>query len=448
MVSSETALVQIYAHECDECDFKTDSQSYFKNHIVFRHLNEGRIYRCDLCPQTFAFPDGVKRHKEELHTTGNLLKCSFCDYISVPQNIRRHENKHRSPDARVTCNHCGKSILKLNIVSHRAKHYKDKVKDPALLIFKCTKCDYKTDKRKPLNMHMVNKHPVSVLNCDFCKYSTPFETKLDVHVARKHTTKRNCEDCSFETTSKNEMTNHKKKYHESICNKCDFQTKSEVHLRVHKQKGHSEPISCDICKYGCKSVEEYIEHREDEHDRPFIKCNVCDYIATSKGNLRQHAFEHHNCTKCSFLAKTKDELISHNERSHSYRCAKCNLNFSEKTFLKKHVSKAHGKKLKGKGSEEAIKLEDNVATNNGKSNIEEYFEEEDIKEEETQLGDKAVVDVDVGAVIDHPTGATYVCPLNSCTFFTTILTDKLLTAHFITNHSDVDTSGVKFLTLL
>ena len=180
-------IVQIFAHECDECDFKTDSQAYLKNHIRYRHTNEGIIYRCDLCPQTFTFPWAVVKHKEDQHTIGDLRKCSFCDYISVSKNVQRHENKHKYPDEKVECTFCGKMIMKINLGVHKAKHYHKKNKniDSDLLVYHCKKCNYKTDKLKHLNVHMVNKHPISVLNCNYCKFTSPFETKLDLHIAKQ-----------------------------------------------------------------------------------------------------------------------------------------------------------------------------------------------------------------------------------------------------------------------
>ena len=96
MSTENTVVVNLlYDYQCDECDFVTNSFGYLSTHRRIRHDNEGVVYRCDICNQTFTFPWAVKGHKEELHSDTNLFYCKHCDHISnSARNMDRHEKKH------------------------------------------------------------------------------------------------------------------------------------------------------------------------------------------------------------------------------------------------------------------------------------------------------------------------------------------------------------------
>ena len=82
MSTENTVVVNLlYDYQCDECDFVTNSFGYLSTHRRIRHDNEGVVYRCDICNQTFTFPWAVKGHKEELHSDTNLFYCKHCDRL-------------------------------------------------------------------------------------------------------------------------------------------------------------------------------------------------------------------------------------------------------------------------------------------------------------------------------------------------------------------------------
>ena len=80
----------------------------------------------------------------------------------------------------------------------------------------------------------------------------------------------------------------------------------------------------------------------------------------------------------------------------------------------------------------------------------EYVEFDDVKQEiKTEPADNVTEPVGVitNAAEEAEEGATYVCPLNSCTFMTKIFSEKIMADHYTSCHPDSNTVGVKFITL-
>ena len=177
-----TEIIQIYQYQCDDCDFVSDSAAYMANHKRYRHTpnDEGRIYSCDICYQTFAFPTAVKQHKDELHNSEVLLPCNYCGLISNSnRNLQRHMRRaHLDPEGHilVKCDYCDKSVQKRSLSRHISKHQQKEV-DVNDLKFTCDKCDYKTSTSKYLKMHNINKHPTYLLQCEHCSFFTSYEMR-------------------------------------------------------------------------------------------------------------------------------------------------------------------------------------------------------------------------------------------------------------------------------
>ena len=343
----------VYELKCEYCDFETNSYLYLKNHIRFKHVREeeGIIYRCDICLQTFTFPDALKQHIRELHQeNATLYSCNLCSLVSnSSRNIRRHvEYSHNRKE--FFCKDCNSIVFdtqRQHLDKHRKKRGRNQ-KDPATLVFHCDKCDYKTDAEKYLKGHRVQKHSSHIVNCKFCRYSSPFETKLQIHELKEHSLVT-CDQCDFQSNYKHQMKYHQQENHSFSCKPCDFSTKSKAHLSKHNNVIHNQPIKCDTCVTEgtlSYSVEEWLSHRQG-HGLTLVSCTKCDFISTKKCDLSAHDNSSHKqkeCQVCRKLFNNKIVLDSHVLHEHRNTLEKCeNCEFYSSSFfdMKRHYKHIH-----------------------------------------------------------------------------------------------------------
>ena len=366
-----TQIVQIYEHQCDECDFVTDSASYLSTHKTVKHRDEGRVYSCDICFQTFTFSVSVKQHKKDLHHN-KTFKCNKCDHISnSKRTIERHEARAHFPDCDVfeKCNFCGKNVKRKGLKRHEKDHQRVPI-DKSLLKFHCKKCNYKTTTSTNLRMHDLKKHPLYQLTCDHCSFVTAWEARLNVHIIKHHPIIK-CDTCTFETNVKHKMKTHKRKYHKNItkCKQCDFTSISDAHLKMHLCKEHGESIMCgfnlgaySICEFESNIYEDWEDHRKSKHQSKFHACKGCNFISFNKNDLSPHSVQSHGhytklnvhiiqnhpiiqCDTCTFETNVKYKMKSHKRKYHPSKCKQCDFTSISDAYLKMHSCKEHGESI-------------------------------------------------------------------------------------------------------
>ena len=348
-VETPVVVDLLYDFQCDECDFATDSQDYLKTHKRIKHENEGIIYRCDICNQTFNYPWAIKPHKDELHNENLLFYCKYCNHISnSTRNMNRHEKKCLLSRQKDQCQKCGK-FLKL---SHLLRHNKEgcgvsKKKDPSTLVFNCDNCDYKTDKDIYLRKHIVRNHSKNVVQCDFCKFRTPFEVTLRIHIIRFHPLLQ-CESCDFQTNIKDKMSEHHRNIHPFTCKHCEFSTIFEYSMKLHVCEAHGQEIDCDFkekekCNYVVTSMEDWKNHRISQHNLDIYSCKKCSFITGNKHELSPHNNYYHKI--CKIIFPTKFYLKNHEKTEHKdllLFCEYCHLFFTQNDWrLKAHKYNKH-----------------------------------------------------------------------------------------------------------
>ena len=254
-----------------------------------RHKDEGLIYKCDLCLQTFIFPDGLKNHKEELHESKILFYCKYCDYISnSARNLNRHEKKHIKPEKRITqqksCPQCGKIVSKRFFFDHMSKVHG--IRMDSDFPFACDVCPYKAETEVVLRKHVVMKHAPVQLGCKLCHFKTPFEVKLSLHLVRAHSEVR-CDQCQFSTNCKNKLKSHKDSKHGGYlsCEKCPFRAVNMWTMGKHRLDKHGEKVFCYICKYEAESLQDCLEHALQQHGMKTYGCTECEFITGKKSIL-------------------------------------------------------------------------------------------------------------------------------------------------------------------
>ena len=353
-----TEIVQIYQFQCEECDFVTDSPIYFNTHKRVRHEEEGRVYSCDICFQTFTFPWGVTQHKEDLHNN-KTFKCEHCDMISNSQrNIDRHIKDQHFPDSEILekCSYCGKEIKRKSLKRHEQKHQEKEKNKSSSSQFPCKKCNYTTTTSTYLKMHVQTKHPSYMLKCEYCSFVTAYEAKLNIHKIRDHVTMQ-CHTCDFKTNVKMKMQTHKK-YHPPKCQSCSFTSVSDAYMKKHLIDEHSETIKCGFyvhfnfrrCESEFNDYKLFENHRKTQHQSNIHSCGKCDFITFNKNDISPHSTQNHRqfiCKTCKLTCLNRYQLEKHLDDSHGIpKCPLCTESFPntiQTQSLKDHIRNVHFK---------------------------------------------------------------------------------------------------------
>ena len=267
-------------------------------------------------------------------------------------------------------------------------------------MYKCTECDYTSQKRTRWTEHMGRVHGLltekdlerqkkSQFPCDTCDKSFIFEKDLKRHKKIVHTTVshfcgicqksykskyvydkhvathkegyiRNmfiCQICKREFTTKFSLANHIKTAHLGIqktylcptCGKSFNQIRSyRQHANVH---AGIKPYVCEICGKGFTYDSSLKDHRYMHDNIRRFSCNKCGKAFRQRTSLQIHLKVHketkdHICSSCGKGFTQKQSLIRH-ERIHTgdkpYTCMMCQKTFSDYAVIRRHMMMSHKK---------------------------------------------------------------------------------------------------------
>ena len=149
--------------------------------------HEGFSYNCETCSDKFPSLPRLKQHIRSLHE-GVWYECTECNkQFSEKSSLDKHKEGKKQ----------------------------------------CQSCDYISCARK------VNKHSITIHNTYFQNGSYK------------------CDQCGYQTTKNDKLSNHRQKVHDNIlfpCTYCDFQNKEKSYLKVHIEEKHLRIThQCDIC---------------------------------------------------------------------------------------------------------------------------------------------------------------------------------------------------------
>ena len=113
---------------------------------------ELELYKCDTCEKTFSQKRYLKLHMD-IHTGAPRKQCKYCDKdFSARSNLLRHVKKCH-PTPKVIENTQGFIMLEKSPERNSVQHLKPKKK-----AFNCETCDFKSQRKYNLEVHMKNKH--------------------------------------------------------------------------------------------------------------------------------------------------------------------------------------------------------------------------------------------------------------------------------------------------
>ena len=136
------------------------------------------------------------------------------------------------------------------------------------------------------------------------------------------------------------------------CEICEQSYSCLTSLQIHKQEQHERsPLNCNICNFACKSQSAMREHKlihlelRDEEKR--FQCENCDYASNAKGNFDRHRRTHDaekktfNCDTCS-ASFTSHESYARHKRRHDdafqpVKCTECDFETMNSGDLASHL---------------------------------------------------------------------------------------------------------------
>ncbi|XP_060597283.1 uncharacterized protein LOC132751166 isoform X2 [Ruditapes philippinarum] len=206
---------------CEHCSFVTDCVSRLRRHMLI-HTKE-RPFQCGLCTYRATQKEHVLRHMRSQHgveVERNQRRSLLEKNYNNPQEILIagmeqssstattsaskestseadigpfEKSDYSSTDKIFACNYCSMKFSKLiNLYKHLYAQHKQVMPDEGPNDFQCVVCDFHTNSKKNLLVHM-RKHnmqdhspPTHVYSCVLCRYINPRRRNLFQHMKKKH----------------------------------------------------------------------------------------------------------------------------------------------------------------------------------------------------------------------------------------------------------------------
>ena len=268
---------------CTFCSFKTKTFSLLNTHMIYSHLDI--LYQCKICDKEIRNLVAIRHHIIQKHIgkidkkiyAGKRLKLSTEQRRFVWDNLLRH------------CLICQRKIVKGEdienhiLVNHTDKHEKKKKR--------------RTKRRKSSNLEF---------KCQECNYSSNMKGNLIIHVKSQHLkVKYICKKCSFETgnlqthqKSHNQIDTKLKVPFESKCPPCSFTTENHLEFDEHVKERHLSYL-----KFQRRRAKKTERVKNSESRNLPHKCNECKYASRMKGQLKTHITDKHmkakfTCSNC------------------------------------------------------------------------------------------------------------------------------------------------------
>ncbi|XP_030763897.1 zinc finger Y-chromosomal protein 1-like isoform X2 [Sitophilus oryzae] len=317
-------------HQCTLCGFKTHLIATYKKHYNEHVSNqEKQTYDCYTCGAKYYAKRYLKKHIFNTHRTSKY-SCTKCDFkTSKKKYFQTHDQVHQAPD--------------------KAKKNK------------CTHCGYQFTSSYTLRRHVSIFHTTQVYyNCTQCDFKTIHEKSLQYHVLVHGAPKLQCPHCNNKYL-KQSLKKHIKMVHQIenyyLCRKCSFSTTDISELNQHGAshlRSDAKKVKCSLCDYHYVSRKTFRKHLQTTHGilkYYFCRKSECNYEGTDKEQYEEHLLTHqqdilkYQCEICLLVYREKKHLDRHMILIHKnlnfYSCSKCDFKSKKKQTLLKHRAEIH-----------------------------------------------------------------------------------------------------------
>jgi len=250
---------------CSQCDsvFKT-----FRNldvHLFEEHSFGSLCSQCGHQSETF--------NEYEAHMESHYIQCEICK-VTVHglkglrnHNTRYHKQEKNEDKEDTMCYVCGKKLRKSYLHIHiRNVHNSETVQ--------CDKCEFTTNTKDKLKIHMRRTHLNTLKTCPVCKKQVRMlkrhweVTKCGGKVTPGVFT---CDICNKQMTTAIGLKKHKKVIHmktkDKHCQLCSYATYSAFNLRLHVTKVHTKKAmqtTCSVCSIRTYSIDWHMKTYHDD----------------------------------------------------------------------------------------------------------------------------------------------------------------------------------------
>nr|CAH7729035.1 unnamed protein product [Callosobruchus chinensis] len=395
--------------QCDHCTAKFKSKLSLDDHVIRKHpefiasvsSDSETVFRCFHCETTFKSKLAVDYHVVEQHPNfiasiaRKIYECTKCGYKTI---FKYHFERHMSTHPKIAssyepkaCVHCNATFKrKLWLDDHVVRKHVDFMSSVTSKLHECTKCSYKTVRKKLLVRHFLT-HSYTAKSysesCVHCNAKYQQRISLDDHIIKKHpefitsVTRKvyECTICPYKTILKFKFDRHMLEHPEtassykfSSCHHCGAKFKIKADLDEHLVENHPNFIvslsrkvyECTYCVYKTtvkKSLDKHMSsHPEADPSDKINACIHCNATFKNKADLDEHVVRRHpnftsslsrkiyECTQCVYKSLRKKSFVKHMSRHPEAvpgdslnRCVHCNATLRSKRALDDHVVRKH-----------------------------------------------------------------------------------------------------------
>ena len=259
------------------CDYKCESYSHLKRHIISVHRFKGDL-KCNKCNTSFKTLFDLKTHKSRAHPKFKRFKCDFngCDYKSEESYVlKRHMSRvHRLKDD-LKCNECNTSFkTPFDLRTHKSSAHQKAKSD-------------NSDQNVKISEDLQSLDNSSEIEANICSKVTHHSIKGEI----------NSNENEIQKYIKSDKNNF-------IClhTDCGKRFSNLKHIKKHiKRHLGIKPFKCryEGCDYNCVDSHGLDRHINRNHQfRANLKCNDCNTSFTTKFDLNTHKSRAHPKAKC------------------------------------------------------------------------------------------------------------------------------------------------------
>ena len=310
-----------FSHQiCTKCNLDFKSEDDLLNHLSDTH---GRKTKCNKCNKNWThLKIHIKRCNPSIIKYNNkeLKNCNYCSFSSnddhrfwthnwTHKNCTRC-NKHFdleddfaehlfiSHHRKIQCSTCKKLFSTMK----RCREHMDKNQCSIMTsavkpVVKCKVCGFESQSYK------VWQHCFKHQICTKCNLDFQSENDFANHMSKIHKLNFKCQKCGKVYLSIEGCKHHMKKCKDK-CNECDYQTTSKNALWVHNYAMHQSCTKCETKKF--PSTNSFLEHMVNKHGIN-LKCENCDQIFKWTKRKKEHEKSCTAVTKEHFKEESKKE---------------------------------------------------------------------------------------------------------------------------------------------